>query len=110
MTQSPCWTRCPQTTPLALALPAQFDTPRTTCRWTTLSKSLCMVHGSCTVVHMAKITPLYEGRLDVKLKSSQALRQYMEFRGVTVRTLATKVGVSHGTIGWLTSGKRSTTK
>lgn len=59
---------------------------------------------------MKKLTPLYEGRLDVKLKSPQALRQYMEFRGQTVRSLAAKVGVSHGTIGWLTSGKRSTTK
>lgn len=46
----------------------------------------------------------------MKLKSSLALRQYMEYRGATVRSLAAKVGVSHGTIGWLTSGKRSTTK
>lgn len=46
----------------------------------------------------------------MKLKSAQALRQYMEFRGHTVRGLAAKIGVSHGTVGWLTSGKRSTTK
>lgn len=44
------------------------------------------------------------------LISAQALRQYMEFRGHSVRSLARKVGVSHGAIGWLTSGKRSTTK
>lgn len=68
-----------------------------------------MVHGSCTVVHM-KPVPLYEGRLDVRLISAQALRQYMGFRGYSVRSLAAKVGVSHGTIGWLTSGKRNTTK
>jgi transcriptional regulator with XRE-family HTH domain len=53
---------------------------------------------------------LHEGRLDVRLISAQALRQYMEFRGHSVRSLAAKVGVSHGTIGWLTSGQRTTTK
>lgn len=68
-----------------------------------------MVHGSCTVVHM-KPTPFYLERLDVRLISAPALRQYMTFRGLSVRTLAAKVGVSHGTIGWLTSGQRSTTK
>ena len=57
-----------------------------------------------------KPAPLYEGRLDVRLISAQALRQYMEFRGHTVRSLAAKVGVSHGTIGWLTSGQRTSTK
>jgi len=57
-----------------------------------------------------KPVPLYEGRLDVRLISAQALRQYMGFRGFSVRSLATKVGVSHGTIGWLTSGQRTTTK
>lgn len=56
------------------------------------------------------LTPLYQGRLDVKLISAQALRQYMEFRGYSVRSLAAKVGVSHGTVGWLTSGQRTTTK
>lgn len=68
-----------------------------------------MVRGVCTVVHM-KPAPLYEGRLDVRLISAQALTQYMAFRGLTVRSLAAKVGVSHGTIGWLTSGQRTTTK
>ena len=57
-----------------------------------------------------KPAPLYEGRLDVRLISAAALRQYMAFRGYSVRSLAAKVGVSHGTIGWLTSGQRSTTK
>ena len=57
-----------------------------------------------------KITPLYEGRLDVRLISAAALRQYMTYRGLSVRSLAQKVGVSHGTIGWLTSGQRTTTK
>lgn len=46
----------------------------------------------------------------MRLISAQALRQYMQFRGYSVRTLAMKVGVSHGTIGWLTSGQRNTTK
>ena len=68
-----------------------------------------MDRGTRTVVHMNP-APLYEGRLDVRLISASALRQYMSFRGYSVRSLAIKVGVSHGTIGWLTSGKRSTTK
>ena len=46
----------------------------------------------------------------MRLISAQALRQYMQFRGYSVRSLAAKVGVSHGSIGWLTSGQRSTTK
>lgn len=46
----------------------------------------------------------------MRLISAQALRQYMTFRGYSVRSLASKVGVSHGTIGWLTSGQRNTTK
>lgn len=59
---------------------------------------------------MTTQAPLYEGRLDVRLISAQALRQYMGFRGHSVRSLAVKIGVSHGTIGWLTSGQRTTTK
>lgn len=46
----------------------------------------------------------------MRLISAQALRQYMGFRGFSVRSLAKRVGVSHGTIGWLTSGQRTTTK
>ena len=46
----------------------------------------------------------------MRLISASALRQYMSFRGYSVRSLAIKVGVSHGTIGWLTSGHRSTAK
>ena len=46
----------------------------------------------------------------MRLISAQALRQYMRFRSHSVRSLATAVGVSHGTIGWLTSGRRATTK
>ncbi len=46
----------------------------------------------------------------MRLISAAALRQYMSFRGHSVRSLAAKVGVSHGTIGWLTSGQRDTTK
>lgn len=67
-----------------------------------------MVRGSRTVAHM-RTTLLYEGRLIVKLVSARTLRQYMKFRGYTVRSLADKAGVARGTIGWLTSGKRRTT-
>ena len=73
-------------------------------------KVLTVVRGVCTVVHMTHLVPLYEGRLDVRLISAASLRQYMSFRGYSVRKLATTLGVSHGTIGWLTSGKRLVTK
>ena len=46
----------------------------------------------------------------MRLISAASLRQYMSFRGYSVRKLATTVGVSHGTIGWLTSGNRLVTK
>lgn len=47
-----------------------------------------------------------ETRTDVQLISKDALRTYMEFRGETIRSLALKVGTSHGTIGHLRSGKQ----
>ena len=47
-----------------------------------------------------------ELRTDVRLISREALRAYMEFRGETIRSLALKVGTSHGTIGHLRSGKQ----
>lgn len=104
------WTRCPQITRVRPGLHARggqfwghayLDIP---------VQYLTAVHGACTIVHMTTLVPLYEGRLDVRLISAQALRQYMGFRGHSVRSLASKVGVSHGTIGWLTSGQRTTTK
>ena len=47
-----------------------------------------------------------ETRADVRLISRDALRTYMEFRGETIRSLASKVGASHGTIGHLRSGRQ----
>lgn len=47
-----------------------------------------------------------ETRTDVRLISRDALRTYMEFRGETIRSLAQKIGTSHGTIGHLRSGKQ----
>lgn len=47
-----------------------------------------------------------ETRADVRLISRDALRTYMEFRGETIRSLATKIGASHGTIGHLRSGRQ----
>lgn len=51
-----------------------------------------------------------QGRLWVRLISTQALRQYMEFRNETNRSLAIKTGsgVGREIIGHLRSGKRST--
>lgn len=40
-------------------------------------------------------------RLDVRLISPDALRQYMKFRDYTIRSLADRVGVSRATIGHL---------
>lgn len=47
-----------------------------------------------------------ETRADVRLISRDALRTYMEFRGETIRSLAQKIGASHGTIGHLRSGRQ----
>lgn len=47
-----------------------------------------------------------ETRADVRLISRDALRTYMEFRGETIRSLAAKIGASHGTVGHLRSGKQ----
>lgn len=49
-----------------------------------------------------------EGRFEVRLISADALRQYMRFRGYTIRELADRAGVSRSTIGHLVSGTRST--
>lgn len=38
------------------------------------------------------------------------LRQYMEFKDLNVRALATQAGVSHSTIGHLHSGARNTVR
>lgn len=48
------------------------------------------------------------GGLDVRLISHQALAQYMEYKGMTVRELALRAGVNRSTIGHLRSGERST--
>jgi transcriptional regulator with XRE-family HTH domain len=45
-------------------------------------------------------------RLDMQLKSRDVLRQYMRYRGMNVRLLATAAGVSRSTVGHLHSGKR----
>ena len=57
-----------------------------------------------------KTTTQLERGIDLRLISAQALRQYMQYRGLSIRALAAKVGVSHGAIGWLTSGRRTTTR
>ena len=51
-----------------------------------------------------------EGRFDVRLISTQAFADYMEFRGLTVRSLAYKVGCSRSVIGHLRAGERNTCK
>lgn len=48
-----------------------------------------------------------EGRLWVRLISTQALRQYMDFRGETNASLAGKAGLRRGIVGHLRSGKRT---
>ncbi|WP_447643202.1 helix-turn-helix domain-containing protein [Nocardioides zeae] len=42
----------------------------------------------------------------MRLKSPEMLRQYMSFKGLTVRQLARSADVSHATIGHLRSGAR----
>lgn len=48
-----------------------------------------------------------ERRFDVRLISSAALANYMDYREVSVRSLAEKVGCSRATIGHLRSGERT---
>ena len=45
-----------------------------------------------------------ERRFEVRLVSPDALRQYMKFRGYTMRSLADRVGCSHSLIGFLCKG------
>lgn len=52
----------------------------------------------------------FEGRFEVRLISSDALAQYMRFRGFTVRSLAQRVGCSRSTIGHLRTGERRVCK
>ena len=49
-----------------------------------------------------------KGLFWVELISKDALVQYMDFRGESLRSLAKKCGVTHGAIGNLTSGARRT--
>ncbi|MCW5952476.1 MAG: helix-turn-helix transcriptional regulator [Propionibacteriaceae bacterium] len=49
-----------------------------------------------------------ERRFEVILIDAGSLRNYMRFRGFTVRTLARRVGVSRATIGHLRAGHRNT--
>lgn len=49
-----------------------------------------------------------EWRLDMRLKSPQMLKQYMEYKRFNIRTLAKAANISHSTVGHLHSGARST--
>ena len=46
----------------------------------------------------------------MRLKDAAMLRQYMEFKDLTIRQLANRAGVSRSTIGHLVSGERSNAK
>lgn len=48
-----------------------------------------------------------EWRLDVHLRSAELLAEYMNYKGLSVRELAQRVGTSRATIGHLRSGKRT---
>lgn len=49
-----------------------------------------------------------ERRFEVRLVSPDALRQYMKFRGFTMRSLAERVGCHHSLIGFLCTGEVKT--
>lgn len=51
-----------------------------------------------------------EWRLDMRLKSRQMLLQYMSYKDMKIRDLATAAKVSRATIGHLHSGQRVTVK
>lgn len=47
-----------------------------------------------------------EWRLEMRLKSPTMLKQYMQYKHMTIRQLATSAGVSKSTVGYLCTGKR----
>ena len=47
-------------------------------------------------------------RLDMRLKSPQMLKQYMQYKRLTIRQLATAARISHSTVGHLHAGTRKT--
>lgn len=49
---------------------------------------------------------IHEERLFVQTSGKHVLRDWMKYRGMTVRELAFKTGASRGTIGDLRSGRR----
>lgn len=51
-----------------------------------------------------------EWKLDMRLKSPEMLRQYMDFKHMKIRDLAKAANVSRATIGHLHSGGRRTAK
>lgn len=53
---------------------------------------------------------IYEWRLDMLLKDSRMLRQFMEYKRMTIRDLAREARVSRATIGHLHSGARRSCK
>ena len=51
-----------------------------------------------------------EWRLDMRLKDASMLRQYMDYKDMTVRELASRAHFSHSTVGHLVSGHRRNAK
>lgn len=45
-------------------------------------------------------------RLDMKLRDPRMLRQYMQYKDMTIRQVAKEAGVSPATIGHLLTGER----
>lgn len=68
-----------------------------------------VLHLACAMVYSLAMT-YTEGNFEVKLISHQALAQYMDFRHMSVRGLATRAGVSRALVGHLHSGARSTVR
>lgn len=48
-----------------------------------------------------------EWRLDMKLRDPRMLRQYMEYKGMTIRQVAKAAGVSPSLVGHLLTGERT---
>lgn len=55
-------------------------------------------------------SPHSEWRLDVKVRDRRMLKKFLELRGESYASLATKVGCSKATIGHLVTGQTTSTR
>lgn len=72
-----------------------------------MSTSSNVLHNTRSIVYSQERKVISrEWRLDMRLKNRTMLRQYMEYKHMSVRDLAKAAGLSHSTVGHLRKGTR----